>query len=1000
MDRDVTMSFDSPDACSNAELQNTKGSRAPVATCRKYTELGARDELEQQVAKDLEAALEKRGALVKHHGTPASHAPSTAPADITIDWGEGGRATRLLVEVAQRNDESEFTSITEHLNRAVATSGKRHVHVLYAGRSTSVRLAKFIRNENQRRSALNEKGRIIFVRLNDFQEILAHWASFPQSVYPLSGFVDAVERWREFTSDVSAYRILQSALFPDWTDKATELASEAQRGVAYRQERLRKDIIRLENKLRESGITGNSAHKILIFLFFMALFEDKRGVASRMTKEGFISYRDNLSAKDKREFADRTAHHLMMHQIAEDEDIRRSGLMSHYESIQLSDSFVLSEVLPIFESYPLSEGDMDFIGAVFEALARRAEKDNRIGQFFTPETAVLATCRLAAPKPTDFVLDPACGTGRFLIHAMSIMLSQAGTLSGRRKEDLETDIKEHHLLGADIDPWVATIAKMNMYLHGDGKSNIKAVNGLALSTGTPFAPREPAYVRGSVGVVLTNPPLGDVNFRDAAQKLAIAGLLGELRATVGTKEYDNEVSQLANAWSNKCLSVVPHTCVEEQKQQEYQKTVAKWEQKTREAIINGDDKAEKKALRHKAAAVEKLANVNRSIGAGRLTYEPSGNTAKGGALFLSAILDYLCPVRLPGNPEEWKGGVVGIVIDEAVLNTSAYESARKFIVTNFFLKAVISLPRDAFQFLARTTAKTSILLLTKKPDRSVIQREPIFYAKAQVIGYTSSGVTERNDLDAINASFDIWRERLLACYDGELLNHERVRLLVEETRTTASQCFPYELEPSEPGARLDFAYRRMLDIQGRLTEPTRLCDLLEPVVRIPEERDVHEYAYVSSTDGRVRSKGVQDLAYSERDLRVLRSGDILLSGIDVVKGAIGVVGEDCNGLVVSKEFFTLIPRKDATVEVLPEYVVCLLRSPLMREIIEGTVTGVSNRTRIDDIQSFLELPIPKPASREEQVEVAERLKAAYMAQDRAQTALEEIEAAVSKAPAV
>lgn len=72
----------------------------------------------------------------------------------------------------------------------------------------------------------------------------------------------------------------------------------------------------------------------------------------------------------------------------------------------------------------------------------------------------------------------------------------------------------------------------------------------------------------------------------------------------------------------------------------------------------------------------------------------------------------------------------------------------------------------------------------------------------------------------------------------------------------------------------------------------------------------------------------------------------------------------------------------------------------MREIIEGTVTGVSNRTRIDDIQSFLELPIPKPASREEQVEVAERLKAAYMAQGRAQTALEEIEAAVSKASSV
>jgi len=89
--------------------------------------------------------------------------------------------------------------------------------------------------------------------------------------------------------------------------------------------------------------------------------------------------------------------------IAEDGDIVESGLMKHYETIELSDNFIIQEVIPIFESYPLSEGGMDFIGAVFEALARRAEKDNRIGQFFTPETAVTSACKLAAPGPTDVV---------------------------------------------------------------------------------------------------------------------------------------------------------------------------------------------------------------------------------------------------------------------------------------------------------------------------------------------------------------------------------------------------------------------------------------------------------------------------------------------------------------------------------------------------------------------------------------------------------------------
>lgn len=187
----------------------------------------------------------------------------------------------------------------------------------------------------------------------------------------------------------------------------------------------------------------------------------------------------------------------------------------------------------------------------------------------------------------------------------------------------------------------------------------------------------------------------------------------------------------------------------------------------------------------------------------------------------------------------------------------------------------------------------------------------------------------------------------------------------------------------------------MRDIVGRIAKPVKLSDFLENVVRNPDDKDIHEYAYVSSIDGRVRSKGEQDLAYSEKDLREIRQGDILLSGIDVVKGAIGVVGADCDGLVVSKEFFTIRPKQYASIKVLPEYIVCLLRSPKMREIIEGTVTGVSNRTRIEDIDKFLELPLQAPADMAAQKKIASQLLAAYAAQDKARSALAEIEASVS-----
>ena len=962
-------------------------------SAKKYTELDPRNQLEQQVAKDLSAALNKRGAKVVHHGKAASHAPSSAPADITVDWSEKTKKCKLLIEVAQRTNESEFTPIVTHLDSAVAANPGTQVNVLYAGRSTSARLARFIRNENMRRQANNIAGLIIYIKLNDLQMLLARWSSHPKDVYPLTGFLTAIGRWKDFTSDINALQILCNSLFPDWSEKATEIDAEMLRLVGVRQERLRKDIIKLENKLHERGITGQRAHKILIFLFFVALYEDKKGPSSRTTKEGFLAYRASMpaSAKNSEEYRERTLHHLLVHEVGEDTEIKGSGMMSHYEKVDLPDDFVITMVLPIFEEYPLSDSGMDFIGAVFEALARGAEKDHRIGQFFTPETAVAATIKMIAPRATDVVLDPACGTGRFLIQSMGFMLARANEVTSKPIKTVEEGIRKQQLLGTDIDPWIATIAKMNMYLHGDGKSNVQAGNGLSLASCDVFPGHKPPKLDQNVDDVATNPPLGDIDFRETANDLARKGYLGAIHAAPGTLAYKQEVERLAGIWTNSRLRVVPHKCIEQEKKKEYEAAVAKWDQKVIDAAIIKNNKAVDKAKKYRDAAAAKLAEVNHVIGAGDLTYEPAGKTAKGGALFLSAILDYLKQVRDPNLNEEWKGGVVGIVVDEAILNTADYKKAREFIVANYFIKAVVSLPRDAFQFLARTTAKTSILVLTKKPDPSVQQREPVFYAKADIIGYTSSGACLINDLESIVPAFLLWKKQIVGCYNGGVLDAKAAHKLERSIPEYTKRVFFYDLDPAKPSERLDFAYRRMREIVAGLKSPVRLSRLLMPVIRIPDEKETYPYAYVRSDDGRVLSKGEQDLDYAPRDLREIRSNDILLSGIDVVRGAVGVVGSDCSGMVVSKEFFTLRLQKAVSGEVLPEYLTCLLRSNHVQQIIEGSITGVSNRTRIETIEDFLDLQIPSPAPMAKQRAIVRQLRRAYRSQDKASESLQQIE---------
>lgn len=192
---------------------------------------------------------------------------------------------------------------------------------------------------------------------------------------------------------------------------------------------------------------------------------------------------------------------------------------------------------------------------------------------------------------------------------------------------------------------------MNMYLHGDGKSNIKPANGLALSASDVFAPRVPARAHGAIDIALTNPPLGDVNFYEIAAELARTGLLGKIKSVPGSNGYDVEVSARANAWTNERLRVVPHVCVEEAKAEVYTERAAAWQAKVIEALSASDQKKARHAQRYLDAANANLTKVKSLIASGKLTYVPAGSNAKGGALFLSAILE----ARLRNG----KGGALG-----------------------------------------------------------------------------------------------------------------------------------------------------------------------------------------------------------------------------------------------------------------------------------------------------------------------------------------------------
>lgn len=83
------------------------------------------------------------------------------------------------------------------------------------------------------------------------------------------------------------------------------------------------------------------------------------------------------------------------------------------------------------------------------------------------------------------------------------------------------------------------------------------------------------------------------------------------------------------------------------------------------------------------------------------------------------------------------GGRLGIVIDDSVLNGSSNEDVRRLILSKCDVDAVVSLPDVTFKPYA--TAKTSILLLTKKEAEGVPQGSPIFMAEIEHVGRKPNG---------------------------------------------------------------------------------------------------------------------------------------------------------------------------------------------------------------------------------------------------------------------
>ncbi|MEM7495612.1 MAG: N-6 DNA methylase, partial [Myxococcota bacterium] len=176
------------------------------------------------------------------------------------------------------------------------------------------------------------------------------------------------------------------------------------------------------------------------------------------------------------------------------------------------DPDVLTEIAAQLQNHPLSGSDADVEGKLYDEMVGAYCLGER-GEFFTPSNICRMAVAMLNPQPHHLILDPACGTGRFLIAAATALQQNARAHSREPTKTPAATSGESDanpsLIGIDCNPELLRVAKMNQVMHG-------RQNGVFLAADSLKPPRDlpPAAARllGNVDVILANPPYGEKMF--------------------------------------------------------------------------------------------------------------------------------------------------------------------------------------------------------------------------------------------------------------------------------------------------------------------------------------------------------------------------------------------------------------------------------------------------------------------------------------------------------
>lgn len=183
------------------------------------------------------------------------------------------------------------------------------------------------------------------------------------------------------------------------------------------------------------------------------------------------------------------------------------------------DSNSIVYVVGELQNYSLIDSERDVIADAFETFIGHTLKGSQ-GQFFTPRNVIKMVINILNPDETDKIIDPACGSGGFLIESLKFVWNKLSKKyfelgwSDVQIENQKIEIATKNFRGIEKDYFLTKIAKTYMNLSGDGKTGIFCEDTLENPQNWSLDTRSRIQL-GEFDILMTNPPFGS--------KIAVTG---------------------------------------------------------------------------------------------------------------------------------------------------------------------------------------------------------------------------------------------------------------------------------------------------------------------------------------------------------------------------------------------------------------------------------------------------------------------------------------------